>query len=219
MVQGAKIAGIGLGAMAVGAELFTPQLAGAAEFRFPESSCGVGTTNAPKILVTYASMYGSTGDVANAIGKALCRNGAHVDVQHLKNISEVKGYHAVVVGSAIRSSRWLPEAIEFVEGHRKTLGDMPVAYFLSCLTLSQSSEETHKKAMAFLDPLRNTVPEVKPVGIGLFAGVLDYSKMSFPMRLIMKRKMKQRSVEEGDYRNWDSIRTWASGLHPKLIAV
>ena len=148
IVKGAKIAGIGLGAMTVGAEFFTPQLAGASEFRFPESSCGMEATNAPKILVTYASMYGSTGDVADAIGRALCRNGAQVDVQHLKSTSEVEGYHAVVVGSAIRSSKWLPEAIEFVEGHRKTLSEMPVAYFLSCLTLSQSNEETRKKAKA-----------------------------------------------------------------------
>lgn len=217
IVKGVKFAGIGFGAMTLGSALFKPGMAGAEEIRFPESSCGRETVHAPKILVTYASMYGSTGGIAETIGQTLCRNGVQVDVKHLKHVSEVNGYDAVVVGSAIRSSKWMPEALEFVEGQRKTLSEMPVAYFLSCLTLAQPNEKTQKWAEAFLDPLRKAVPEVKPVGVGLFAGVLDYGKMSFPVRMIMKQKMKQHGVGEGDYRSWDNIRNWASGLHPRLV--
>ncbi|MBN2123059.1 MAG: hypothetical protein JW821_02090 [Deltaproteobacteria bacterium] len=125
-------------------------------------------------------------------------------------------YGAVVVGSAVRNDKWLPEAIAFVVGHRNALKGMPAAYFLSCLTLSRSDEKTRQKAMTFLNPVREAIPEVEPVDVGLFAGVLDYSRTSFPMRVIMRAKMKQKGVEEGDYRNWDTIRTWSSGLQPKL---
>jgi len=58
---------------------------------------------------------------------------------------------------------------------------------------------------------------VKPVDIGLFAGVLDYSKLSFVVRMVMKSKMKKKGVPEGDHRNWDDIRAWAEGLSPKLL--
>jgi menaquinone-dependent protoporphyrinogen oxidase len=184
--------------MTVGADFLKPQLAGPGQIRFPESSCSVGTMNAPEILVTYASMFGSTGDVATAIGQALCRHGAKVDLQPLKAVSELEACDAVVVGSAIRSSRWLPETTEFVEGHQKTLVEMPLAYFLCCLALARPDEEKRKEAEEFLDPVKKSIPSVNPVDIGLFAGVLDYSKMSFLMRTIMKRKMKQKGILEND---------------------
>ncbi len=41
--------------------------------------------NGQKILVAYASKYGSTGGVADAIGKGLCSKGAAVDVLLMKN--------------------------------------------------------------------------------------------------------------------------------------
>jgi menaquinone-dependent protoporphyrinogen oxidase len=217
ILTGARISGIGIAAMTIGAALFRLQTARAEEIRFPESNCRGESMRAPRILVTYASMYGSTGGIAEALGQALCRNGAQVDVRYLKHASGVDRYDAVVVGSAVRSSQWLPEAIEFVEGHRKTLRDMPVAYFLSCLTLARSNAETRRKAAEFLVPLRKAVPEVNPVGIGRFAGVLDYGKMSFPMQIIMKRKMKASGIGEGDYRDWAAIRAWAAEIHPKLI--
>jgi flavorubredoxin len=58
------------------------------------------------IAVTYASMFGSTGEIAEAIGQALCRKGAQADVQYLNNTSGLTGYDAVIVGSAIRSNKW-----------------------------------------------------------------------------------------------------------------
>ena len=39
--------------------------------------------------------------------------------------------------------------------------------------------------------------QVKPVDMGLFAGVLDYSKISFMTIMIVKSKMKKKGVPEG----------------------
>jgi len=96
---------------------------------------------------------------------------------------------------------------------------MPVAFFLTCLTLSKPTEENRHKARAFLDPLRNAVPQVQPVDTGLFAGVLDYSKLSLIVRVVMKSKMKKKGVSEGDYRDWDAIHSWAEGLRSALFDV
>jgi len=70
-----------------------------------------------------------------------------------------------------------------------------------------------------LDPLRNAVPQVQPVDTGLFAGVLDYSKLSLIVRVVMKSKMKKKGVSEGDYRDWDAIHSWAEGLRSALFDV
>jgi len=63
------------------------------------------------------------------------------------------------------------------------------------------------KVSAFLDPVRAIV---KPGKEGLFAGKMDYSKITFLDRLIAKMV---KSVE-GDWRDWDQIRAWAAGAVP-----
>jgi len=183
---------------------------------FIESSCGDEENAEGKVLIAYASNCGSTGEVAGAIGQALCEAGAMVDVRLAKNVSDLSPYRAVVVGSAIHSSSWLPEAVEFVKTHRDALSRVPVAYFLVCLTLAAvDTEETRRKVATFLDPVREQVPQVQPVDMGLFAGVLDFGKLPFNYRFIWP--FMPGDVTEGDYRDWEAIRSWAVGLHPKLL--
>jgi menaquinone-dependent protoporphyrinogen oxidase len=54
-----------------------------------------------KILVTFASRTGWTAGVAEAIGKTLKENGAHVDVLPMSQVKDLTPYEAVVAGSAI----------------------------------------------------------------------------------------------------------------------
>jgi menaquinone-dependent protoporphyrinogen oxidase len=182
------------------------------EIEFIESNCGGENDMSERILVAYASKCGSTGEVAEAIGEALCNGGAAVDVQRVKNVSDVSPYRAVVVGSAIRMGRWLPEAVKFVEMHRDALSQVPVAYFAVCMTLQEDTEENRREAAAYLDPVREMV---QPVDAGLFAGAMDYGKLSLPFRWIIQA-MK---VPEGDFRDWDSIRAWGTNLRPMLLNV
>ena len=218
MAHGARITGAVIGVMTLGAGIPLARVGEAAEIQFPQSNCGINKTKAPKFLVAYASRCGSTGEVAEAIGQSLCHNGALVDVRLINGVTDLASYEAVVVGSAIRSDRWLPEATAFVEKNRQLLSGIPVAYFLTCLTMSQPSKKNQDKARSYLNPEITAVPEVKPVDIGLFAGVLDYGKLPFHIRMVMKLKMSSKGVSEGDYRDWGAIRHWAEGLCPKFLA-
>ena len=163
-----------------------------------------------KILVAYASKCGSTGEVAEAIGRTLCDGGAAVDVRLVKDVTDVSDYRAVVVGSAICMGQWLPEAGKFVEAHRDVLSRVPVAYFTVCMTLQDDTEENRRTVAGYTDPVRGIVP---PVDEGLFAGAMDHSKLPFVFRLLMKA-MK---VPEGDFRDWDGIRDWAASVRPLLL--
>src|SRR6266550_6426568 len=127
-----------------------------------------------KILVTYATRAGSTAEVAASVAEVLSATGATVDVKPVTAVHEVKGYDAVVVGSAIRMGHWLPEAVEFVKTNRQTLSRIPTAYFLVSGLLRNDTPETRRQVLAFLDPVRALH---EPVSIGLFAGKLDYSTM------------------------------------------
>jgi menaquinone-dependent protoporphyrinogen oxidase len=218
MTHSARLTGAVMGVMTLGAGMPIAGAGEAAEIQFPQSSCGINKTKAPKFLVAYASRCGSTGGVAEAIGQSLCHNGAIVDIRLINDVTDLTAYEAVIVGSAIRSDRWLPEAIAFVEKNRQLLSGIPVAYFLTCLTMSQPSKKTQGKARSYLNPVITATPEVKPVDIGLFAGVLDYGKLPFHIRLVMKIKMSSKGVSEGDYRDWEAIRRWSEDLRSKFLA-
>ena len=213
----AKLGGTAIGTFGLMMGLPVPEISGAETVMFPESKCGLEEQNKHRVLVAYASRCGSTGGVAEAVGQALCNNGVAVDVRLVENVKDLSSYQSVVVGSAIRRSKWLPEAVGFVEANRDFLKEVPVAYFLTCLTLSRSTEETRLKANAYLDPVFKAVPQVQPQSMGLFAGVLDYSKLSWGMRMVMRRKMDKFGVKEGDYRDWDAIRTWTSLVQSRLL--
>jgi len=174
----------------------------AAEIKFPEGKCGGRMEK--KILVTYASKYGSTGGVADVIGKELCSKDVAADVALVKNAGNVSSYQGVVIGSAIYMGKLMSEAIDFVEENKDFLRQVPVAYFLVCMTLSQPTEENRAKVLSYMNPILKAVPEIRPVGIGTFAGALDYNNLSW----LTKKIMKSKGSPEGDFRDWNAIRTW-----------
>jgi menaquinone-dependent protoporphyrinogen oxidase len=140
--------------------------------------------------------------------------GAAVDVRLVKDTNDLSPYQGVIVGSAIRMGKWLPEAVEFVKTYQDSLSRLPVAYFAVCLTMKDDTVENRRKALGYLDPIRKQFPKVKPADIGLFAGAVDYKKLSFASSLILKVK----GAPEGDFRNWEAIRIWAAGVCPALQA-
>jgi len=182
-----------------------PDLGRAGETQFPEGRCGGDKNMGKRVLITYASKYGSTGGVADAIGKELCGKGLAADVALIGNAGDLGLYQGVVVGSAIYMGKWMPEATDFVKKNRDILRRMPVAYFLVCITLSQPTEKNRAEALSYMEPIMRAVPEIRPLGIGTFAGALDYNKLSW----LNKRILKAKGAPEGDFRDWNSIRTWA----------
>lgn len=204
--------------LALGVHGLIPEPGWAAKNEFMQASCGIEKQAMKKVLIAYASMHGSTGEVADALAKDLCAAGASVDIRLAENVKDLSPYQAVVVGSAIRSDRWLPEANEFVASHRSILSNIPTAYFLTCLTLAKPSAEIRTRVQSFLSPVREEVPEVKPVSTGLFAGVLDYNKYGPAIKAVMKYKMWTKGVEEGDHRDWRAIHAWANQLKSAFLS-
>jgi menaquinone-dependent protoporphyrinogen oxidase len=169
-----------------------------------------------KILVTYASRCGSTAGVAEVIGATLAESGAEVDVSPMHDVIDLTPYGAVVAGSAIHEHQWLPEALAFAETHQVELNRKPFAAFLVCMTMALKNEQWRQQANVedWLAPVRTLV---RPMSEGLFAGALDISKVpSFSDRLKFRISVWSGVWSEGDHRDWDAIRAWASELALKL---
>jgi menaquinone-dependent protoporphyrinogen oxidase len=169
-----------------------------------------------KILVAYASRGGTTAGVAEAIGKSLAESGADVEVRPMAEVSDLSPYGAVVAGSAIQGGQWLPEAMQFVRGHRAELARKPFAAFLVCMTLAMPKGDYREHVAGWLAPVRALV---RPVSEGLFAGALDLNKVpSFGDRMKFRISVAMGVWKEGDHRDWNAIRTWAASLKPVLGA-
>jgi menaquinone-dependent protoporphyrinogen oxidase len=168
-----------------------------------------------KILVTYASRAGSTAGVAEAVGRTLAEGGAQVDVLPVDDVVDLSPYGAVVVGSAIQDKRWLPEAMQFMQAHRKELSERPFAAFLVCMTLAMPGREKYRDSVkSWLDPVRAMAG---PVSEACFAGALDIGKIpSLSDRLKFRLSVLLGVWKEGDHRDWNAIRAWAESLPPLL---
>ncbi len=211
-----KAAGIVLGAAT--AVCSGPALVGTQQpqVTFPNETIGEKMT-ARRILVAYASRGGSTGGVAEAIGKTLAESGVQVDVRRMSEVKDLSPYSSVVAGSAIRGSKWLPEAMDFLRRHRAALGSKPFAAFLVCITLAMRGGAGYGEFVSgFMKDVRALV---HPLSEGYFAGALDYSNVPLVPEGVQLRILSAASrTPAGDYRDWAAIRQWAGELARQFTA-
>ncbi len=210
LVDGVVVAG----ATAIGGAVARPLVFAVSDSPRPTSMITDehGTTGGPRVLVTYESQYGSTAEVAAVIGRTLGEVGRRVDVRHVGDVDTVVGYDLVVVGGAIQYDNWMPGAADFVRAHRRELATTPVAFFFTCLALSKPGGSATRSADQYEKKVRAIAPELDPLGVGRFAGVLDYSRMTPVTRIFARILMALRGADAGDHRNWSQIRTWATDL-------
>lgn len=187
---------------------------GQASQEFIESTCPKDRGAGKRVLIAYASRCGSTGTIAQAMADVLCGMGVSVDVSLVEHVKDLSPYQAVMVGSAIRRAQWLSEATAFVKNNQDTLGRVPTAYFAVCLTMKDGTLKNRAKVLAYLDPVQKAAPGIKPAAVGLFPGVVDFSKLSFVNRSVLEAK----GITEGDFRNWPAVKDWASDVGSALVA-
>ena len=163
-----------------------------------------------RVLVTYASHFGSTADVAATIGETLGSNGITVDVKPINENLQINGYQAVLIGSAVQHAKWLPEAVEFVKANRQELNQLPVALFSVHIQNIGGDETSRRKRLAYLDDVR---PFVQPLSEGFFAGKFDRRGAA-----LMIPGLIARIVPPLDFRKWKKIRAWADGVRLMLLS-
>jgi len=166
---------------------------------------------AEKILVAFATRAGSTAEVAQEIGKQLIEAGYVVDVLAAPKVKDLTPYRAVILGSAVRIARVLPEAVKFMKQHSKALKTLPTAYFLVNLTMKEDTPEHRAAAQGFAAPL---CALKEPVSLGLFGGVFDPERLTGLWRIFMSKS----DLPRGDFRDWAAIHSWTDELIPKLPA-
>jgi len=152
------------------------------------------------ILVAYGTKHGSTREVAHAVAETLEEHGLDVDTLPAARVGDLSQYAGVVVGGAIYMGRWHPDAIGFLEQHRKALAVMPVAVFgMGPRTMEEHDAEESRSQLA---KALAKVPEVDPYAVAVFGGVIDPRSLRFPFS----------RLPASDARDWSEIRAWATDV-------
>ena len=167
-----------------------------------------------RILVVYASRYGSTQETAEKVATAFGESGLDADVQPARQVQDLAGYRAVVLGAPLYIGRWLKDARRFLERHQAALTALPVAVF----TLGPTrAEDEWQEVRAQLDKQLAEYPWLKPVAVELFGGKYDPAKLRFPVSLLAALPASPlHGAPANDLRDWEAIGAWASGLAQQL---
>lgn len=160
-----------------------------------------------KILVAYASKYGSTGEIAEKIGEVLKQAGLEADVLPVKSVKDVSAYGSVVLGSAMYIGQWRKDAVNFLEANESALAARPLWVFATGPSGKGDPKEL-LKGVIVPNGVKPILDRLKPQDYAVFHGYLNPEKMGFMEKWIVKRV----SGELGDFRDWDMINAWSQGI-------
>ncbi len=167
------------------------------------------------ILVTYATRYGSTREVAEQIAATLREAGLKVDVHPVREVPKLAGYRAVVLGAPLYIGSWLKPAQKFLEQNQEALARLPVAIFSLGPTRAEDLDDPEVGAQ--LGQQLAKYPWLKPVAAELFGGKYDPAGLRFLDGLLAKLPASPLyQLPASDARDWDAIRAWAGGLAATL---
>jgi menaquinone-dependent protoporphyrinogen IX oxidase len=188
-----------------------------------------------KILVTYATLSGTTVDVAEAVGAEIAKSGAPVDVLPIAKVKSLDGYSAVVVGGPMIAG-WHRAALGFLRKNRKQWSRIPLAIFVTAMSLTLTNtnmvdgvplciddglpkpparpdrltfRENYARVENYARPIINAARPGKPVGVAFFGGRLEYGRLPW-WAVVFAMLIIQ--APAGNKQNYTFIQSWAARL-------
>jgi menaquinone-dependent protoporphyrinogen oxidase len=159
-----------------------------------------------KVLVTAATKYGATGEIARVIAGVLSGQGLDATVTVPEEVGTIEGYDAVVLGSAVYAGHWLKPARDLVDRAGAALAARPVWLFSSGPVGDPPKPEEDPVDVAEI------IERTQARGHRVFGGKLVKKQLSFPEKAIVVALR----VQEGDFRDWAEIKGWAAEIAETL---
>jgi menaquinone-dependent protoporphyrinogen oxidase len=164
------------------------------------------------VLVTYASKYGATKEIAEKIGEVLRQAGLQVNILPVGDMHDLTSYQAVVLGSAVYVGNWQKEAVKFIQANEKILADQLVWLFSSGPTGEGDPVEL-VEGLRLPVALQPVVDRIHPRDVAVFHGHINPGQINFIEKWAVKSLVKK---PFGDFRDWDAITSWATSIAETL---
>lgn len=166
------------------------------------------------VLVTAASRFGATAEIADRIAAVLSSRGLDVRRVAPAAAGDLSGVDAVVVGSAIYSGHWLPDVQPVLAAIERRTPRPAVWLFTSGPVGTPSGWFARKMATAEPVELPAAIAATAAREHRVFAGKLDRANLPTGQRLALTlfRRLN------GDFRDWAEIERWAGTIADQLLA-
>lgn len=187
-----------------------------------------------RVLVTYATMAGSTAEVAAAVAEVLREQGLAADVMPMSEVRTLVGYDGVVAGGPMIMG-WHRQARGFLRRFRREWARLPLAVFVTAASLTAtpgirddpavfvdpglpklpaqpgrlSFRERYARLPHYLEPIYAAARPARPAAVGFFGGRLEFGRLKWWAVLFVALVVR---APAGDRRDWEAIRGWAAGL-------
>lgn len=158
------------------------------------------------VLVVYGSTRGGTAGLAHMVADACAVHGIKTEVRRAGDVRDLSKADAVIVGGALYSNRWHPDAVAFVGRHRATLQRLPVWFFSS----GPLDDSARSGALAPVPQVTTLAREIEIRGHMTFGGLLDKR----PSGLFGKFAYGA----EGDFRDRRHAAEWVERVATELKA-
>jgi menaquinone-dependent protoporphyrinogen oxidase len=159
-----------------------------------------------RVLVAYGSKYGSTAEIAEAIGTTLRVAGLDVEVRRAREVHSLEPYRAVVLGSAVYMARWRRDAMRLLR--RGELQQRQVWLFSSG-PVGEGKEEPDEKTERWTEPKR---VQQLAARTGAREHVVFGGRIAEEGGLLRRNMAKSTPPELRDRRDWSAIEAWANSI-------
>ena len=163
------------------------------------------------VLITYATRYGSTKEVADFVGKHLVEKEVPVEIFPCKEVTNLDHYDFIILGTPYYIGKMLKDAKNFITKNQDSLSKKTVAIF----ALGPIGDDEKEKSEA-KDQMVNELkqfPWLQPVSTDMFGGKYDPETLRFFDKLLTKPPASPlHNLQANDARDWHDIEEWINKL-------
>lgn len=158
-----------------------------------------------KVLVAVGSKYGATREVGEAVVGVLRGYGFETDFADACDVSSVRFYNAIIVGSAVYGGLWRKDASSLIHDNAGTLRGRDVWLFSVGMTQVTKPDEP-------LNQAESLAQEAHAIEHKRFGGRIVLDKLNLGERALIKAI----KPPIGDFRDFGEIRDWAEQVALQL---
>ena len=160
-----------------------------------------------EVLVAYATRYGSTEEVAEAVATTLQQRGVTAEMKPAAKVRSLDGYGAVVLGTPLYFGALHKDARALLERSQAALERTPLALFALGPIKGDDGVEGSRQQ---LDAALAKLPWLSPAATTVFVGAYDPVRLGFKDKMVTALPASPLHGEVAhDERDWKKIRAWA----------
>jgi menaquinone-dependent protoporphyrinogen oxidase len=176
-----------------------------------------------RILVLFGTSEGQTAKIAGAIGAAMRKEGAAVDVIEAGTVPvRPEDYAGVVVAASVHAGGYQRSVRRWVRRHAWTLAARPTAFVSVCLGVLQPEAKVQAEVAAIAARFC-TATGWEPDVTKIVAGALPYTRYNWVKRRIMKHIVAKAGGDtdtsrDYEYTDWADVRAFAERFARAALA-